>query len=169
MVMKQILHFKIIKKTVFKDSYKSVKKAFTMIELIFVILMIAILSAIALPKFSTTLNQAHLTQAKTILASLRSALNTERQKRILRGDFKEIIDLGEGKYAFSYFDGDVKGVKILEYVIEKCLKESSKICWDRVSESKYEYRFSTSGKATFKLINNQLMCDNDTINCAKIE
>jgi len=66
------------------------KKAFTMVELVFVIVIIGILSAIAIPKLAATRDDAVITKAKVTVASLRSALATERQKNILKGDFSDI-------------------------------------------------------------------------------
>ena len=60
-------------------------RAFTMIELIFVIVIIGILTAIAIPKFSNTVTLAEISKAKSEVAAMRSAVSTERQKRILRG------------------------------------------------------------------------------------
>ena len=68
----------------------SSKKAFTMVELIFVIVVIGILSAIAIPKLAATRDDAEVTKAIATVGSVRSALATERQKRILRGDFTAI-------------------------------------------------------------------------------
>ena len=65
-------------------------KAFTMIELVFVIVVIGILSAIAIPKFAATRDDAVITRARDTIASLRSAIAAERQKRILRGEFTDI-------------------------------------------------------------------------------
>jgi general secretion pathway protein G len=65
-------------------------KAFTMIELIFVIVVIGILSAIAVPKFAATRDDAVYTRARSTVGSLRSAIATERQKKILRGDFSDL-------------------------------------------------------------------------------
>jgi len=47
------------------------KKAFTMIELIFVIVIIGILAAVAIPKFSSTTEEAH----KSIASSFVDTLN----------------------------------------------------------------------------------------------
>ena len=66
------------------------KKAFTMIELVFVIVVIGILTAIAIPKFAATRDDAIISKAKAEVAAMRSAIATERQKRILRGDFTNI-------------------------------------------------------------------------------
>ena len=68
----------------------SQKKAFTMIELVFVIVVIGILSAIAIPRFAATRDDAVVSSGIATVGALRSALATERQKRILKGDFSRI-------------------------------------------------------------------------------
>ncbi len=68
------------------------QKAFTMVELIFVIIIIGILAAIALPKFAESGRLAHIARAESTVMALRSAVATERQKRILRGDLANITD-----------------------------------------------------------------------------
>ena len=71
---------------------KKSRKAFTMIELVFVIVVIGILSAIAIPKFAATRDDAIIAKARSEVAAMRSAIATERQKRILQGDFSNIGD-----------------------------------------------------------------------------
>ncbi|SFV70523.1 Type II secretion envelope pseudopilin protein (PulG,guides folded protein to PulD in outer membrane) [hydrothermal vent metagenome] len=66
------------------------RRAFSMVELVFVIVVIGILSAIAVPKFSATRDDAVITRGRTAVASLRSALSTLRQKNILKGVFDDI-------------------------------------------------------------------------------
>jgi len=65
-------------------------KAFTMVELVFVIVVIGILSAFAIPKLAVTRDDADIIKAKTTISSLRNAISMERQKRILSGDFTDI-------------------------------------------------------------------------------
>ena len=85
------------------------RKAFTMIELIFVIVVIGILAAIAIPKFAVTRNDAVITKGRTVVAALRSAIATERQKRILRGKFDAITG-AEAKALIAYGLGDDWGL-----------------------------------------------------------
>jgi general secretion pathway protein G len=66
------------------------RAGFTMIELVFVIVVVGILAGIAIPKFAATRDDAIITKARTTVGALRSAIATERQKRILRGDFSDI-------------------------------------------------------------------------------
>jgi general secretion pathway protein G len=68
------------------------RKAFTMVELVFVIVVIGILAAIAVPKFAVTRDDAMIAKARATVGALRSAIATERQKRILKGDFSDITD-----------------------------------------------------------------------------
>jgi len=131
---------------------KKTRSAFTMLEVVFVIAVIGILSAIAIPKFATTRNDALVTRARDTLASVRSAIATERQKRILRGDFTKITDLSAGgtDKVFDKFSADQDGNKndVLEYPPKSC---SDVGCW---SGSGTTYTFhgpSGSGDCTYTL------------------
>ena len=125
--------------------YKN-RKAFTMIELVFVIVVIGILSAIAIPKFAATRDDATITKARTTVASIRSALSTERQKRILRGKFDALTALDDGTAnatsdeIFNYYDGNTTGSAVLEYPILSCSSGSARGCWEKTAASTYKYR-----------------------------
>ena len=60
-------------------------KAFTMIELIFVIVILGILSAVALPKFQGVRNQADIANVKAQLSTIRAAIANDRQRRLIMG------------------------------------------------------------------------------------
>ncbi len=62
------------------------KTAFTMIELIFVIVILGILATVALPKFGDTGTQARIASGKADVMAIRSAILAERQKRVIKGD-----------------------------------------------------------------------------------
>ena len=158
------------------------QKAFTMIELVFVIVVIGILSAIALPRFGETADNAYLTKAQSTVATVRSALSTERQKRILRGDTTTaIVDLGldstgtVGSNAFDHFSTDADGnyTEVFPYPVAAC-NGNQRACWVRNSATTYWYRFpdaadATDGVAKFVLQNNRFDCDSsDTADCQKI-
>jgi len=77
--------------------------AFTMLELVFVIVIIGILSAVAIPKFAATRDSAVFVKSATTLAAVRSSIAMERQKRILRGIFGGITDLDADPVAGRMF------------------------------------------------------------------
>ncbi len=147
------------------------KKAFTMIELVFVIVVIGILSAIAIPKFAATRGDAIMTKAKTTVASVRSAIATERQKRILRGKFAVIVKLGNGTEAsgnpiFNGFDGNTS-TPVLEYAPLACSDSDSTSCWYRTTlgegtaadPTKYTFNLPTTGSVVFELKDNRFDCE----------
>ena len=144
------------------------QKAFTMIELVFAIVVIGILAVVAVPKLAPIIGDAQDAKAKATLASVRSALSTERQKLILKGNFTAIGDLGDGSHAFSDFDGD-SSRPVLEYPIGNCASSNSSGCWNRVDATHYSYQFTSSADAAkFKLDKNRLNCDNDAVDCKKL-
>ena len=64
---------------------KFVKFAFTMIELIFVIVIIGVLSAIAVPKFKGIRDQADISKGRADVSAIQSAILSERQSRLVKG------------------------------------------------------------------------------------
>ena len=143
--------------------YVKERKAFTMLELIFVIAVIGILSAIAIPKFAITKNDAVISKTKTTIASVRSALATERQKRILQGKF---TDLNKTSIGINF-------INLLEHKVKGC---SSPGCdgWQTgggATTPTYTF-YGSGGIVVFKLIKNRLVCDTSAPNpnhCAKYE
>lgn len=150
------------------------QKAFTILELVFVIVMIGVLSAIAVPKFKNTADVAYISKASSELASARSALATERQKRILRGDTAAITSLGN---VFTNFSAaaDLSTPEVLRFSPTPCSGVSAKGCWKMggagtvADPATYTYIFPDSGDAKFKLnAQSRLVCDNDGIDCKKL-
>lgn len=94
------------------------KKAFTMIELIFAIIIIGILASVAIPRLAATRDDAEMTKASVTIASVRNALSMERQKRILRGKFDTITAVGgPNTGVFGHFDDNSSDTAVLEYAI----------------------------------------------------
>ena len=141
------------------------RNAFTMVELVFVIVIIGILAAIAVPKMAATRDDATVTKAIATVGSVRSALATERQKRILRGNFDPLVSLGgatgNDKTLFDNYDGDVNASTVLEYPIRSC-GSNARGCWVKTADASYTYKMPhNSNDIVFTLDVNKfrLTCD----------
>ncbi|MEA3331343.1 MAG: type II secretion system protein [Campylobacterota bacterium] len=75
---------------------KKSHSAFTMVELVFVIVILGILSAIAIPKFAATRDDAEVAKIRSDVATIRSAIISERQSRLIRGESEYITSLDQG-------------------------------------------------------------------------
>lgn len=62
------------------------KQAFTMIELIFVVVILGILSAIAIPKFAGVREDAVISKGKAEVASIRAGIALLKSQRLLEGN-----------------------------------------------------------------------------------
>ena len=76
------------------------RKAFSMIELVFVIVVLGILAAVAVPKFSATRDDAEIAKGRADVAAIRSGIITERQTRMILGN-SNFIPNGSGTYTYA--------------------------------------------------------------------
>ena len=79
------------------------KNAFTMIELVFVIVVLGILAAVAVPKLSATRDDALIVRGKADVAAIRTGIVSERQTRLVKGEHSYITEGNLSKT--KLFDG----------------------------------------------------------------
>ena len=90
-----------------------IRPAFTMVELVFVIVVLGILAAVAIPKLAVSRDDAVVVKGKSQVASIRSGISLLKSKRLLEGNATAITTLdsastSEGVSLFS---------NVLEYPI----------------------------------------------------
>ena len=162
--------------------YRNDRKAFTMLELIFVIVVIGILSAVAIPKFALNRDDAVISKAKATVSAVRTSIATERQKRILRGKFDKIAKLSstaENAYGVDIFDGFEGNTSnpVLAYPLLSCKSSTAQGCWvvttkgagTTTDPTQYTYKMPVSGTVIFDLIDNHFNCHTPTdANCIRL-
>ena len=141
------------------------KNAYTIIELIFVIVIIGILAGIAIPKLTGVTTQAYMSKGKSTLATVRSAIATERQKSILRGDAATNVSIynATGR-VFTRFT-DVNGSRILDNDLEDCTTVG---CWHTADDVTYTFYREGATNCTYKLESNRFN-DKTTGGCTELE
>lgn len=72
------------------------KSAFSMIELVFVIVIIGIMAAVAVPKFSGIQDDALISNEKSAIAIVRQGVTTLYGKRLIRGGDFKVSFVGSG-------------------------------------------------------------------------
>lgn len=99
------------------------RPAFTMIELVFVIVVLGVLAAVAIPRLATSRDDAVLVKGKSQVSAIRSGISLQKSKRMLEGTTPFIpasLDSSTNYSAanerlFNFADGNSSN--ILEYPI----------------------------------------------------
>jgi len=122
------------------------KPAFTMIELIFVIVVLGILAAVAIPKLAASRDDAILVKGKSQVSAIRSGIAMQKSKRLLEGSqpfIPRTLDVNGS--TTNLFNGGDYG-NILEYALPDGTKDGN---WEKVDTAStpadIRYKFHLEG------------------------
>ncbi len=140
------------------------KSAFTMIELVFVIVVLGILASVAIPRLAATRTDAMIAKGKSDIASIRAAIVSERQSRLITGDSDWITKLHDSNGSFFDNNGTVAN-SLLMYPIAAEDKDGH---WHTVAgptgaDGVYTYQFKIEDKDNEFTYNPS----NGTFNCTQ--
>ena len=96
------------------------KKSFTLLELILVIVIIGILASVAIPKLFATRDDAIITKIRTDVSTIRSAISNLHTKNLMRGvsSYPEALDdAASNTEDEALFDGNTSIGTLLDYPI----------------------------------------------------
>ncbi len=124
------------------------KRGFTMIEVVFVIVVLGILAAIAVPKIAATRDDAEVARIRSDVAAIRSSIVNERQIRLFRGHQQYITRLDDGVAANT--DGvplfDTNGTnRLLAYPIMSKFAGGNTVSGHWVKTGNNQYRVNAGG------------------------
>lgn len=122
----------------------SSKSAFTMIELVFVIVVLGILASVAVTRFAVTRDDAIIVKGKSQVSAIRSGIALQKSRRMLEGTVPFIptaLDAiaaasADGDRLFNFNDGNTSN--ILEYpIFSEAGRDGS---WVKTGANAYAFR-----------------------------
>jgi prepilin-type N-terminal cleavage/methylation domain-containing protein len=147
------------------------KKAFTLIELIFVIVIIGVLASFAIPKFRNLTTNAKSSGVKSVVTSVQSSIDNFHGKWIINDNYVWIGADGEDHSA--YFDNtngyptqldDNNGKEVFNWVLKRaiptCASGKTNGCWKEESQNVYSYYYDANDvlKLEYNSTNGTLEC-----------
>ncbi len=147
------------------------KKAYTLIELVFVIVIIGVLASVAIPKFTNLTKNAKSSGIKSVVTSVQASIDNIHGKWIIDDSMKQFKgadgnehSLSADGYPLTLDANDGKG-KLFSYVLKipipSCGTKTNG-CWSQEDNVTYKYHFDALNEYQFRYDSSRgvLECNN---------
>ena len=146
------------------------RKAFTMIELVFVIVVLGILSSIAISKMAVTRDDAIIAKGRSQVAAIRNAIILAKNKKMMEGVagaslYPVSLDSVAGIAAVDtgIFDVDTSGTRLLDYPI---YSKDADGHWRETAANIYSFKvLKADVDFTYTQADGKFDCDHTNANC----
>lgn len=141
-------------------------KAFSSLEIIITIVILAILLSFILPKISTYLEKNDIIKLKSDIILIKNGLQKEKTKRVLTQETNYINLLDNAKI-------DKKNEDLFSNILtlpikSTTIKDKENGFWAKVSNNKYIF-FTSTKTYEFSLENSDFICISKEIDCKELE
>ncbi len=140
------------------------REGFTLLELVFVIVVIGILASVAVPKLWVTRDDAIISKGRSDVATIRGAISTLKQKNLLEGNSTllpaQLDTASENTENAELFS------KILDYPVYSKDAEGN---WMKTGAAQYSYKFmGHSVTFTYNSATGKFDCDHTDKYCREL-
>ena len=142
-------------------------KSFSLIEIIVVILLIAIITSFAIPKFTNMNYNANISTLKSQISLIQNGIVKNKNKNILLSNNQEITTLDDATLNSS---GEKLFSKIIDFSIistNNTKKESG--MWAKISNNSYDFYLSSDKNISFFFDDGKFLCKSSVELCKEIE
>jgi type II secretory pathway pseudopilin PulG len=153
------------------NKISNIKNSFSIIELIFVIIIISILSTFIIPSFIGNKNEANFVKLKSTVLAIQNAIVINHSKNILenRYDREIILDTAPNKTAGELLFIGTQELKLLDSpIISTDHNSPENGTWSKESADTYYYWIDKNKNIIFKYSNEKFVCDYKNNDCLKI-
>lgn len=130
------------------------KKAFTMIELVFVIVVLGILAAVAVPRLVGTRDDAIITKLRADVAAVQSGITLKRSEDMMKGVMKRLARLDQKE------DGTSCGSPFCA-ITQNAIKGN----WETQDGVNYKFKISSNKYLNFIYQDGTFECKKDDADC----
>ncbi len=140
------------------------RKGFTLLELVFVIVVIGILASVAVPKLWVTRDDAIVSKGRSDVATIRGAISTQKQKNLLEG--QALLLPAQLDAAAVNTENEALFSNVLEYPVYSKNADGN---WMKTATTKYSYKVMGNDVVfDYNSTTGKFDCDHNDEYCRKL-